>query len=136
MKVIPDCNANSLPDWCEPDRDGDTVIDVCDNCPDKPNLEQTNSDTDSLGDACDNCLTVDNPGQEDADVDGVGDACDTDRIWRVDARATGANTGLTWPDAPDVASESPEVPTEKPGGRLNCAATASSDSSVPLTPVC
>lgn len=99
MKVIPDCNANSIPDWCESDRDGDTVIDACDNCPDKPNLEQTNSDTDPLGDLCDNCPTVDNPNQEDADVDGVGDACDTDRIWRVDAAATGANTGLTWQDA-------------------------------------
>lgn len=99
VKVIPDCNANFLPDWCEPDRDSDTVIDVCDNCPDKPNLDQTNSDTDSYGDACDNCPTVDNPGQEDADVDGFGDACDPDRIWRVDARATGTNTGLTWPDA-------------------------------------
>ncbi len=103
MKVIPDCNANFLPDWCEPDRDGDAVIDACDNCPDKPNLEQINSDPDSFGDACDNCPTVDNPGQEDADRDGVGDACDSDRIWRVDARATEANIGLTWPDAfPDL----------------------------------
>jgi hypothetical protein len=99
VKVIPDCNGNSLPDWCEPDRDGDTVIDACDNCPDKPSLDQTNSDTDGLGDACDNCPMIDNPGQEDADVDGVGDACDTDHIWRVDARATGANSGLTWADA-------------------------------------
>ena len=44
--------------------------------------------------------------------------------------------GLTWPAAPDVATESPEVPTENPGGRLSCAATASSDSSTPLTPAC
>ena len=42
--------------------------------------------------------------------------------------------GLTWPAAPDVVSESPEVPTENPGGRLSWAATVSSDSSAALTP--
>ena len=44
--------------------------------------------------------------------------------------------GLTWPAAPDAVSESPDVPTENPGGRLSCAATASSESSATLTPAC
>ena len=37
--------------------------------------------------------------------------------------------GLTWPAVPLAATESPDVPTENPGGRLSWAATASSDSS-------
>ena len=44
--------------------------------------------------------------------------------------------GLTWPVAPDAVRESPDVPTENPGGRLSCAATMSSDSSTALTPAC
>ena len=44
--------------------------------------------------------------------------------------------GLTWPAAPEVVSESPDVPTENPGGRLSWAATMSSGSSAALTPAC
>ncbi|HEX5042882.1 MAG TPA: M64 family metallopeptidase [Candidatus Polarisedimenticolaceae bacterium] len=79
-----------------PDGDGDTVADVCDNCPLLPNQAQTDSDGDGEGDACDgcpldpgndgdgdglcaevdNCPGLANPGQEDGDGDGAGDACD------------------------------------------------------------
>jgi hypothetical protein len=71
-----DCNANHVPDECDIDRDGDFVIDGCDNCPYQFNPEQADTDGDGIGDVCDNCPKVANPGQEDADGDGVGDACD------------------------------------------------------------
>ena len=78
------------------DSDGDGNGDVCDNCPDVSNPDQSDSDGDGVGDACDHCLDdpqndVDgdgicgdadncpddaNPDQSDADGDGVGDACD------------------------------------------------------------
>ena len=50
-----DCNDNGVPDAQELDRDGDTIID-----------------------ACDNCLLVSNTNQLDADNDGYGNVCDTD----------------------------------------------------------
>ncbi|MFC1591268.1 thrombospondin type 3 repeat-containing protein [Thermodesulfobacteriota bacterium] len=78
------------------DADSDGVGDVCDNCPDDDNADQSDADGDGIGDACDvcpndadndlggdgvcsdadNCPDVDNPDQADADGDGVGDACD------------------------------------------------------------
>ncbi len=48
-----DCNTNDLPDECEPDADGDGLIDECDNCPQEPNPDQTDTDGNGLGDACD-----------------------------------------------------------------------------------
>lgn len=71
----PDCNANGVPDECDPDADGDMVPDACDNCPNTANAGQENGDGDNIGDACDNCPTVANASQEDTDGDGVGDAC-------------------------------------------------------------
>jgi hypothetical protein len=65
---------NVLPDPTR-DSDGDGVRDVDDNCPNKPNSDQTNSDEDSLGDACDNCPDHTNPDQADCDHDGKGDVC-------------------------------------------------------------
>jgi hypothetical protein len=79
-----------------PDADGDTVADVCDNCPALANAAQTDTDADHKGDACDscpldaandqdadglcanldNCPTVANAGQQDGDGDGAGNACD------------------------------------------------------------
>ena len=58
------------------DGDGDEIIDVTDNCPERPNPDQSDLDIDLFGDACDNCPEQWNSGQEDQDLDGVGDACD------------------------------------------------------------
>ncbi len=94
-----DCNANAIPDYCEPDSDGDGTIDACDTCPHFASPDQQDSDGDGSGDLCDNCPGVYNPGQEDADEDGVGDACDSSHVWRVKWDASGLQTGLSWADA-------------------------------------
>ena len=60
------------------DRDGDTIVDSEDNCPDIANLGQTDQDEDGVGDACDNCPEIPNADQADADGDGQGDACAPD----------------------------------------------------------
>ena len=73
-----------------PDRDGDGVIDECDNCPDGENPDQVDSDLDGAGDRCDfdddndgvkddedSCPWVlQGPEPPDADGDGMGDECD------------------------------------------------------------
>jgi hypothetical protein len=64
-----DCNGNGTPDECEPDTDGDGVIDECDNCPDNANADQMNFDGDDWGDACDG--DIDNDG-----ITNEEDACD------------------------------------------------------------
>jgi hypothetical protein len=53
IESFPDCNSNGIPDYCEPDSDGDGII----------------------------------------------DECDTTKVWRVDWKASGAGTGLSWTDA-------------------------------------
>ncbi len=58
------------------DRDGDGVIDGCDNCYALANADQLDADGDGVGDLCDNCLVAANPDQLDTDGDGLGDACD------------------------------------------------------------
>ncbi|GMU22948.1 MAG: hypothetical protein AMXMBFR13_30320 [Phycisphaerae bacterium] len=74
-----DCDQNGLPDECQPDADGDSVPDVCDNCVETPNSGQEDADGDSLGDLCDNCVQAVNAEQQDWDGDGVGDVCDNCR---------------------------------------------------------
>lgn len=71
-----DCNGNRIPDKCEPDGDGDGVIDVCDNCLTTPNPDQADPDRDNLGTLCDNCPNIANYSQADYDGDGAGNACD------------------------------------------------------------
>ena len=44
------------------DRDGDTVVNALDNCPDIANTNQADGDMDGKGDVCDLCPTVANPG--------------------------------------------------------------------------
>lgn len=80
-------------DSCDNDDDGDGITDSPkrDNCPLKPNKDQTDSDFDGKGDLCDtdddnddardaddNCPLISNAGQADSDKDGIGDACDPD----------------------------------------------------------
>jgi hypothetical protein len=51
------------------DRDGDTITDGLDSCPDVRNAGQADADGDCVGDACDNCRLAANPLQEDGDGD-------------------------------------------------------------------
>ena len=50
--------ASTLGDLCNPDIDGDTVLNATDNCPLIPNLDQKDSDKNGVGDACEAGLTV------------------------------------------------------------------------------
>jgi hypothetical protein len=76
-----------------PDRDGDTVPDASDNCPDAHNPDQADTYGDARGDACetpppsdgdkdtvpdssDNCPDIYNPDQLDTYGDSRGDACE------------------------------------------------------------
>jgi len=58
------------------DEDNDSIPDVDDNCPDKPNKGQEDADEDRVGDVCDNCPRDFNPDQKDSNGNGRGDACD------------------------------------------------------------
>jgi len=82
-----DCDDGSVctDDSCSPavgcvhtiqDADDDGVADVCDNCPNVKNPDQSNGDADPLGNACDNCPSKPNADQKDTDGDTVGDVCD------------------------------------------------------------
>lgn len=57
------------------DRDGDTVLNASDNCPDVANLDQADEDGDKLGDRCDPCPQLAGV-TGDGDGDAVGDTCD------------------------------------------------------------
>jgi len=71
-----DVDGDGLGDVCDPDIDGDGVLNAADNCPLDANSSQQNSDSDSLGDACDNCRYIANNDQWDENADGIGDWCD------------------------------------------------------------
>ncbi len=83
------------------DYDGDGHLDPDDNCPDLPNLEQTNGDGDAWGDACDNCPETTNEGQRDSDGDELGDACDNCPAIRNPDQADHEGDGLGDPCDPD-----------------------------------
>jgi hypothetical protein len=57
------------------DDDDDGILNVSDNCPTVPNIDQRDHDTDTKGDACDHCPHLAVP-DTDTDGDGLGDACD------------------------------------------------------------
>ncbi|UCE17359.1 MAG: thrombospondin type 3 repeat-containing protein [Gemmatimonadota bacterium] len=87
------CDAEDSPIFFEC---ADGVGNLCDNCPDHMNSDQTDTDGDGAGDVCDpcpndadddgdqdglcadedNCPLLSNPDQTDTDEDGVGDVCD------------------------------------------------------------
>ncbi len=57
------------------DTDGDTILDINDDCPLVANPNQADLDRDGRGDLCDNCPSAANPNQRDQDGNGLGDAC-------------------------------------------------------------
>ena len=63
---FPDTDEDGIADCLETDKDGDGILDGEDNCPSKPNSEQTDFDLDTVGDECD----------PDDDNDQSGDADD------------------------------------------------------------
>ena len=81
-----DCNNNGILDTCEPDDDGDGVINACDGCPADPLKVAPGAcgcgqaDFDGVGDGIANCIdkcpTTASDSQIDSDGDGVGDVCD------------------------------------------------------------
>jgi hypothetical protein len=91
------------------DRDRDGIGDVCDNCGERPNANQSNiagswrgdvcddTDQDGIADDTDNCVFTANPDQSDFNANGRGDACN-------DADGDGT------PDADDPCPERSGVP--------------------------
>ncbi|HNF99193.1 MAG TPA: thrombospondin type 3 repeat-containing protein, partial [Pseudomonadota bacterium] len=101
--------AASCSDMLAPDRDGDGLGNSCDNCPDRPNLDQADRDSDRIGDVCDNCPNVPNPDQKDSNGDGIGDACDA------------CLTSMPNPDQPDTDGDG------KPDSCDNCPTVKNGD---------
>jgi hypothetical protein len=58
------------------DRDGDSVVNADDNCPDVANTDQFDEDSDAIGDRCDLCPQLPGSSTADGDGDAIGDACD------------------------------------------------------------
>ena len=61
------CNRECADCCLQEDSDGDCNPDKGDNCPDTPNINQSDRDADEIGDVCDNCT---NDSNNDADEDG------------------------------------------------------------------
>jgi subtilisin family serine protease len=124
---ITDCNSNGIDDGCEPDGDGDGVIDGCDGCPNDGNktspgacgcgVPDTDGDGDGTPDCIDGCPSDGNktsPGQcgcgvpdTDSDGDGVADCNDVCPGGDDNADCDGDGT----PDAcdPDACPSGPTV---------------------------
>ena len=58
-----DVDGDGIGDVCEPDTDGDGIIDDADNCDTVSNQSQADRDGDALGDACDGDVDGDGSGQ-------------------------------------------------------------------------
>jgi uncharacterized repeat protein (TIGR01451 family) len=76
INMLDNCPITANPD--QQNADADPPGDACDNCPGTTNADQANSDSDAAGNACDNCPSVSNAAQTDTDGDNAGDACDPD----------------------------------------------------------
>ena len=53
-----DSDRDGVGDDCDPDADGDGLLNERDNCPLSSNIDQIDTDRDSAGDACDNCINI------------------------------------------------------------------------------
>jgi hypothetical protein len=73
-----DRDGDGVGDVCDPDIDGDGVLNENDAYPYNPNRWELDSDWDGVPDAVDNCPFVKNGNQLDLDGDGVGNVCDPD----------------------------------------------------------
>ena len=83
-----DNDDDTIGDLCDPDIDGDAILNGVDKCPDDfgeaayegcPARFLSDGDSDGIPDDYDNCPVETNADQIDKDADRVGDACDTDR---------------------------------------------------------
>lgn len=91
------------PAYVPADVDGDSIIDIFDNCVSVANPDQEDVDKNERGDACDdfdrdgrinsldNCRDIPNRNQVDTDGDGIGDDCDEE-----ESRLTEQNPWIAW----------------------------------------
>lgn len=76
-----DTDYDGVGDACDPDIDGDGILNEYDYCPYVYDPFQEDFDQDDLGDSCDNCPLSYNPYQYDENGDGEGDACEPDGVY-------------------------------------------------------
>jgi thermitase len=107
----------------DPDRDGDTVLDDGDNCPDVPNTDQADTDNDGVGDACDGV-------EPNSDADSVPDDADACPLENGEVSAQGCpgaaqdSNGDGLPDMFDADSDgvrnsTDNCPTTKNAGQID-----------------
>jgi hypothetical protein len=66
-----DQDSDGIGDVCDPDIDGDGILNAADNCPVDANADQADADDDGVGDPCDDC--PDTPPRHDVDAQGCDD---------------------------------------------------------------
>ena len=91
-------NCPARPNADQSDIDGDQIGDACDLCPEVFDPLQEDGDGDLVGDLCDNCPSEPDPGQADFDGDGEGDLCDQDDGVRLIHRIFGST--ISWQAEP------------------------------------